>query len=83
MAGNANSGDRSRSDKEKRRNAIQKAWLRSIDSLDGRDLKPQQFEMAKAIVVKSMPEQTEQIGEVKVTVSHVELAKRLECYSKK
>lgn len=64
MAGNSNSGRREASVKQKRLAVIDKAWQRAKETLDGKELTSAQVEMSKSIVVKSMPEQIENSGEV-------------------
>jgi hypothetical protein len=84
MAGNKNSGMRPLSVRERRLRTIDRAWLKAAEQIDGKDLKPQQAEMVKAIVVKSIPEQVEQSGEVTVRhiVTHTDIEERVKCYSK-
>jgi hypothetical protein len=55
--GNANSGRRSNGDVERRRNVIQYAWKKAHEVFEGKTISPQQFEMTKAIVVKSIPDE--------------------------
>lgn len=58
------SGRRPMSVEMKRLAIIDKSWDRAGQALDGKKLEPQQFDMAKNIVIKSMPENVTHSGVV-------------------